>query len=105
MVCAQRKRQSGNCIGGKCVSYDQAPLGMCGQAAQIGVQFHQRFPDERHAAISPRQGIQNGPIQNKYAMHGFTLRQCRAQRGVVFCTQVTPEPNQTHFEKFFHCQR
>ena len=86
----QLGRQAGNGLGRIGVQHDQ----VAAQCAQFGRQFGHAGVDEVDAAVTPRQGGQDGAVIDKYTMHGLALAQGVVQRGMIKGAQVAPEPYQ-----------
>jgi putative transcriptional regulator len=62
--------------------------------AQGGIQLLDRAQDELDAAIAARQRVEDGGVEDEYAMHPVVRQQRPVQGGMVVVAQVAAEPDQ-----------
>ncbi len=88
---AQFRRQLRNCCFGMVIHQVQiAP-----KALQLCFQGHAAFPNKLHPSVClVGQGIQNGFVKHKYAMHLLAMFQGIKQGCVVMGSKVAPKPHQ-----------
>ena len=102
---AQLLRQPWNFVLGLAVPHDQAAVLNAmsfAQFAQAQIQLDQRFPDEFHPPVGPRQGIKDGRVKNKGHVHLAAVFQGVVERCIVLHTQIASQPDQAGWVSGVH---
>jgi len=61
---------------------------------QLGVELHQRFPDEFHPPVDAGEGVQNRPVEHENAHHLPAAPQGLIERRVVVHAKVAAKPHE-----------